>query len=339
MSEASSPPPGPAGTPFDFGLQAFTEFWSQAGKAALQAQEAATRAFGEAVKAAPGVAPFMVPGTVPGLPGQGGSIPAADTTAMVQAGQAMAELWKGAAGMSGTLAQALAQAQGAAGGAEEGTGGSSGAGVAATFRAMTDPQSWLAGLGGLDSVVGRVTEGPQLADLWQSERLQARVVQAWLETRQRGLEHNAVVLEAWMGAAKAFSEELAGRTKATGRPPDGKALLALWTATANRVLLETQRSEPFLRTQAAMIRAGTELRMAQRAVAERWADAFGLPSRTEMDDAHRPLTELRREVRRLRREVAGVAAGGEVADRPRQVNGRARLRGKLAAMVATVVKE
>ena len=79
-------------------------------------------------------------------------------------------------------------------------------------------------------------------------------------------------------------------------------MLALWTETTNRVLLATQRSEPFLKTQAAMIRAGTELRLAQQQVAERWAESFGLPTRTEIDDVHRTLTELRRELRALKRQ-------------------------------------
>lgn len=318
MSDAPSPTPAPAptgaGTPLDFGLQAFTDFWSQAGKAAIQAQEAATRAYGDAMKAVPGAIAAM-PGALPGMPGlvSGVDGAAADASALSQAGQAVAELWKAAAGMSGTLAQALGQAQGGAAGAANGQPDAT---VESTFRAMTNPQSWLAGLGGLDSVVGRVAEGPQLADLWQSERLQARVVQAWLEARRRGLEHNAVVLEAWMRAAKEFSEELAGRTKADGRAPEGKALLSLWTEAANRVLLETQRSEPFLQTQAAMIRAGTDLRMAQRAVAERWAEAFGMPTRTELDDVHRTLTGLRREVRRLKREAAGRGGSTSAPNAP-----------------------
>lgn len=307
---ASAPSPTLLPGPFDFGMQAFTEFWTEAGKAMVQAQETAARAFGEAMKAAPGVAslmtpgmmPGMAPGLLPGMPGTaGGTGGAADGSAMAKAAQAVTELWTATAGMSGTIAQALAQS---------GIGrGTPDAGVESSFRVMMDPRSWLAGVGGLDSVVGRVAEGPQLADLWQSERLQARMAQAWLEARRRGLEHNAVVLEAWLRAAKAFSEELTGRTRAEGRAPEGKALLALWTETANRILLETQRSEPFLRTQAAMIRAGTELRMAQRALAERWADAFDMPTRTELDDVHRTLTELRREVRRLRREAKQGADG------------------------------
>jgi hypothetical protein len=76
----------------------------------------------------------------------------------------------------------------------------------------------------------------------------------------------------------------------------------MWTETANRQLLETQRSEPFLKTQAEMIRATTELRMAQQELVEHFGKQYGFPTRTELDDVHRTVTELRRELRAMRRE-------------------------------------
>jgi polyhydroxyalkanoate synthase subunit PhaE len=80
-----------------------------------------------------------------------------------------------------------------------------------------------------------------------------------------------------------------------------KAVLALWAATANRQLLETQRSEPFLATQAAMIRASTELRMAQQELVEHFGRQFGFPTQAELDDVHRTVTGLRREMRTMQR--------------------------------------
>lgn len=278
---------GTGGAPYDFGMGALAEFWAQAGKTALQAQQQAGQMMAEAMKA---------------MPGMGGDAPALaalspDTAELARAGQAMSDLWTAAAGLSQTMSAALASA--GKGGAPQ---------LDATLRAVADPRAWLAGMGGMDGVVGKVADGPQLADLWNAERQQARAMRAWLDVRRRGLEHNAVVLEAWLRAGRAFTEELGGRSRADGRMPDGKAMLALWTETANRVLLETQRSEPFLKTQAAMIRAGTELRLAQQQLAEHWADRFGLPTRTELDDVHRTVTELRRELRALKRQHRAPAA-------------------------------
>jgi hypothetical protein len=129
---------------------------------------------------------------------------------------------------------------------------------------MIDPRSWMANTGEIDDVLGRMAEGPRFADLWEVERHYARVMQAWMNVRHRGLEHSAVVLKASLQVGRHFTEEMAGRSNVDARAPHAKATLALWTETANRQLLETRLSEPFLQTQAAMIRTSTELRLAQQ---------------------------------------------------------------------------
>ncbi len=271
--------------PFDFGLQALAEFWANAGRSLLRAQGEAGRAFAGSVSASPPMAPG-VPGGSPA-----GEIPGSEDLA--QAAKAVSQLWKAAAGVAGSMASLLAPG-----------GQTVDPTVEATFRAMADPRGWLESLGGMDSALGRVTEGVQLADLWQMERQQARLVRAWLDVRRSTLEHHAVVLEAWLRAGRQFTAELPGHLRANGSTQwNSRVLLSCWTETANRVLLETQRSEPFLRTQAAMVRAGTELRVAQTELAQRWAEQFNMPTRTELDDVHRTVTELRREVRALRKEA------------------------------------
>ena len=101
-------------------------------------------------------------------------------------------------------------------------------------------------------------------------------------------------------------------------------MLALWTDTANRQLLETQRSEPFLQTQAAMIRASTELRMAQQELVEHFGRQFGFATRTELDDVNRTVTELRREVRTMQRERRSSASATPESPPARRANAKGR---------------
>jgi hypothetical protein len=126
-----------------------------------------------------------------------------------------------------------------------------------------------------------------------------------MNLRRRGLEHNAVVLEAWLQAGRSFAEQL---TKIEPKPLNAKAALTLWTEIANQQLLESQRSEPFLQTQAALIRATTELRVTQQELVEHFGKQYGFPTRTELDDVHRTVTELRRELRAMRQEQRVPAA-------------------------------
>jgi polyhydroxyalkanoate synthase subunit PhaE len=270
--------------PLDYS-KAVTDFWSAQGRAFLQAQEHVGKVLAEGMQAA-------ASGKMPTMPLMPEAL-SAEAGDLVRAAQSVVKLWSAATTACGKLATTIPSIPGGDGITE------------ATFRKMVDPRSWSGAAGGLDEVLGRMSEGPRFADLWEIERRFAGVLQAWMNLRSRSLEHNAVVLEAWLRAARQFSEKLAGRNLQT---LDAKAALTLWTDTANQQLLETQRSEPFLQTQAALIRATTALRMAQHDLVEHFGKQYGFPTRTELDDVHRTLTELRRELRAMQREQRKPAA-------------------------------
>jgi polyhydroxyalkanoate synthase subunit PhaE len=221
--------------------KSFADFWAAQGKAFLSAQQQAGSAFTDGMQAlASGTLPSMHPTDL-----------SAATADLARAGRSVAALWSAATAMAGTLTEVPPFPAG-------------NPTVEATFRNMLDPRSWLGGTGEVDDVLGRMAEGPRFADLWDLERRYARVLQASMTVRRAGFDHNSVVLEAWMRAARHFTDELARRTGAKEQPLDAKGALALWTEIANRELLETQHAEPFLQTQAAMIRASTQLRIASR---------------------------------------------------------------------------
>jgi polyhydroxyalkanoate synthase subunit PhaE len=265
--------------PFDYS-KAVTDFWAAQGRALMKAQEQAGAALAQGMTA-------MTSGKFPMMPSMPSDL-SAGASDLANAGKSMMELWSAATSAAGKLATSLPKTAGAD------------SVVEATFRKIADPRSWMGGTGEMDDVLGRMAEGPRFADLWEAERRYSGVLHAWMNVRRRGLEHNAVVLQAWLQAARRFTEELTGRgTEA--KPLDAKGALALWTETANQQLLETQRSEPFLQSQAALIRATTDLRIAQQDLVEHFGKQYGFPTRTELDDVHRTVTELRRELRAMRR--------------------------------------
>jgi hypothetical protein len=266
--------------PFDYS-KAVTDFWTAQGQALMKAQEQAGAAFAQGMTA-------VTSGKIPMMPAMPSDL-SAGATDLANAGKSMMELWSAVTSAAGKLATSLPKTAGAD------------SVVEATLRKIADPRSWMGGTGEMDDVLGRMAEGPRFADLWEAERRYTGVLQAWMNVRRRGLEHNAVVLQAWLQAARRFTEQLAGRS-GDAKPLDAKAALALWTETANQQLLESQRSEPFLQSQAAMIRATTDLRMAQQDLVEHFGKQYGFPTRTELDDVHRSVTEMRRELRAMRRQ-------------------------------------
>lgn len=277
--------------------KALTDFWSAQGKAMLDAQQQAARAMTDGMQA-------MLAGKVPAAPASAPELGALAAD-MQHAGDSVLQLWTAASSMFTELSAKLGH---------DAKGGE-GDLVASVFGRIADPRQWVSGSGDMEEALTRMADAPRLADLFDLERRSARVMQAWMQVRRRTLEHQAVVLEAWLRAGRRYMEEAAGHASADNKPIEPKRALALWTEVANRVLIETQRSEPFLASQREMIRSTTELRLAQQDLVERFGSQYGFPTRTELDDVHRSLTEMRRELRRMRRALqeAQVATSAATA--------------------------
>ena len=262
-------------------MRGVAELWGQGGKAFAEAQQAMLSGMAERMK-------VSADGQPPGFQGLAGS---GELTA---ANAAFTQLWSSASELSATITKGVQ------------AGEKPDPLVAEMLGRIFDPSVWFSA-GNMDEALQRLAEGPRLADLWDVERKFLSVFNAWVALRRRSLEHNTVMLEAWMRAAGAFAKRLNEMADASQRIESPRTLLTLWVETANDVMLETQRSEPFLNTQREILTASTELRLAQQEVAAFYSEMFGYPTRAELDDVHKTVTELRRELRALKRQVRAAA--------------------------------
>src|SRR3954469_1373712 len=260
-------------------MQSLADLWDKSGKAFVTAQQGLFSGMADTMAKAAGA-------------GNHASFQAfaPDTQSFEAPRQDFSKLWSSASELSSALTQNLQ-------GADQANPL-----MAEMLAKIFDPRGWFSGTSEVDQTLQRMAEGPQLADLWNTERKFLAVFNAWTAMRRHSLEHNKVVLEAWMKAAGAFAKLLNERADKGEALESWRAVLALWVETANEVLLETQRSEAFLSTQRDLVKASSELRLAQQDLAEFYSEMFGYPTRTELDDVHRTVTELRRELRAFKRE-------------------------------------
>jgi polyhydroxyalkanoate synthase subunit PhaE len=258
-------------------MQALAQMWGRSGKDIAAAQQSMfvdmAKRMVEAAAQQPGSAPadFFQP------------------QELASANEAFTALWKSALQISQSITRTMDQ------------GKKPDPLVAEVMSKLFDPRAWFSSLGGMDEALQRMAEGPRLADLWDTERKLLNVFNAWTALRRRSIDHNTIMLETWMRAAGAFAKTLnenADRKETLG---SWRELLALWVETANTTLLETQRSEKYLESQREILNASTDLRLAQQELAAFYSEVFGYPTRAELDDVHRSVTGLRRELRALER--------------------------------------
>jgi len=277
--------------PFEQHMQSLADLWNQSGKAFVTAQQSLFTGMVDTMAKTSGM-------------GEKASFQTftPDMQGFETARQDFSKLWSSASELSAALTKNLQ-------GADQ-----TNPHVAEMLAKIFDPRGWFSGANEVDQTLQRMAEGPQLADLWNTERKFLAVFNAWVAMRQKSLEHNKVMLEAWMKAAGAFAKTLNQRADKGEALESWREVLALWVETANEVLLETQRSEAFLNTQRDLVKASSDLRLAQQGLAEFYSEMFGYPTRTELDDVHRTVTELRRELRAFKRQGRAPRPATEGAD-------------------------
>jgi class III poly(R)-hydroxyalkanoic acid synthase PhaE subunit len=127
---------------------------------------------------------------------------------------------------------------------------------------------------------------------------------AW-QTLQDALQaYHLLLIDTWLSAFRRLLSDLA-TLAADGDTIEGvRAYLHRWGATADATFTETFRSEAFVRVQARLINSGMRFRVCQNRLNDRVMQLYGLPTRQEVDEAHRRIQELRRDVKALRRQIA-----------------------------------
>jgi polyhydroxyalkanoate synthase subunit PhaE len=217
---------------------------------------------------------------------------------------AMADLWRSSMALGGTLTR--------------GVPGMEGGGVAnEILTRMLNPMSTaLVGGNQVGDVIRRMTEGPRLADVGGLERQMAELMDLYVAVQTATRAFETVVAGAWTKANQRFAEEIAQRAQTGKGLRPGKEALEVWMDIANRTLVEMHRSAEFLTAQRDLLRTGMDFLLAERQIFEQLVEPVGLPTRTEIDEVHRSVLDLKRRVRELERRGSARQPRAKPRKRP-----------------------
>jgi hypothetical protein len=185
--------------------------------------------------------------------------------------------------------------------------GSAGAALPAMSSMGASPESIslsLASGGAVTDILRRLAEGPRFADVGTSERLMAQVMGKWLSVQNSSCAYESVLAGAWAETNTRFAGLLSERQRDGRDVPTGRAALKTWLDISNDVLVETQRSEKFLAAQRQLLRDGLDFMLVQREFVEALVEPMGLPTRSEIDEIHRTVHELKQRVRAIEKRSA-----------------------------------
>ena len=175
-----------------------------------------------------------------------------------------------------------------------------------SLRALFVPERWLGnGAGVFDAGLRQVLEGPKYATLFDLDRKLLELRQLAMQRDKDVATFQAVLMKGWNAAFEKFSKELASSKEKL--PSTWRGMTDRWLSVVNDTMIDVHRTDEFVEAQRRMLRSASDYRLQERKIAEAWCDAMHIPTRSEMDEVQRTVTELRR-------AGAGTAAGDLGAD-------------------------
>ncbi len=158
----------------------------------------------------------------------------------------------------------------------------------------------------------------------QQERFQS-LMQVQVEYQEKTAAYNALMSKASQGAYELFESKLAEREEPGRQLTSARALFDLWIDAAEEAYAQIALSPEFRKVYGELVNAQMRMRAGVQQEVEQVCAMFGMPTRTEIDSAHRKIVELERAVRRLRDAIPEQAskASHPDASQPSRVAGKA----------------
>ncbi len=153
---------------------------------------------------------------------------------------------------------------------------------------------------------GEYLSSPTIGSTRELEAKMRQGFDVWLRYRKAEAEYYVVVGEAWLKAFDQFREKLVSLSE-TGEAITSLAELgAVWTDVAETAFGEVFGSEKYILAQGNYLNSTMALRIEQRKMLEMVMVQFDMPTRTEIDQAHKLNHQLRKEVKALKKAMAAT---------------------------------
>ena len=147
------------------------------------------------------------------------------------------------------------------------------------------------------------------------ERLQ-KLMQAQLDYQDTMSAHNAMLSKSAQAAYANFEKKLAEHEMPGLEITSARALFDLWIDAAEDAFADMALSPDYRETYGAMVNAQMRLRNDVQKEIEQATGLLGMPTRTEIEAAHRKIAELERLVRRMARGDAASASTARSTEAP-----------------------
>lgn len=183
-----------------------------------------------------------------------------------------------------------------------------------------------------EQTIGRTLMAPSIGLTREFNEKVSKAFDLWLENQQAQTTYQLLVGEAWIDAFQALMKKLVDMAQKGETISDQRHLLRIWVDVADEVFIELFHSEAYAAAQSAYVNSNMTVRRQQRELLEVWLRNNDMPTRSDLDEAHHQIYQLRKEVKALKKHMAANTAQDQPA--PAKIKTPARATSKKRAPAA-----
>jgi len=155
-----------------------------------------------------------------------------------------------------------------------------------------------------EKTVGSFLQSPTLGYTREFNHKLLGGFDSWINFYKASFDYQLVLLNVW---AKAFDElmrELATSEEKSRTIQNWRQFLQVWSSVVDQAFAQTFRLEDALESRGKFLNAAMTYRLHQQQLMEVFLKINNLPTRSEVDEVHRSIYELRKEVKSLKKALA-----------------------------------
>ena len=155
-----------------------------------------------------------------------------------------------------------------------------------------------------EKTFGSVLQSPSLGYTREFNNKLFKSFDAWINFSKANVDYQLVLVEVWLKAFEEVMRELASSQEKDETIQNWQQFLQVWSSVFDRVFAQTFRSEDALEIQGKFLNSAMTYRLHQQQLMEVFLKMNDLPSRSEVDEIHRSIYELRKEIKSLKKSLA-----------------------------------
>jgi class III poly(R)-hydroxyalkanoic acid synthase PhaE subunit len=155
-----------------------------------------------------------------------------------------------------------------------------------------------------EKTLGSVLQSPNLGYAREFNNKLLKSFDAGLNFSKANFDYQILLLDVWLKASEELMRELASSEEKGETVQNWQQLLQVWSSVFDGVFVQRFRAEDALEARGNFLNSAMMYRLYQQQLMEVFLKMYDLPTRSEVDEIHHSIYELRKEVKILKKALA-----------------------------------